>query len=107
MSSSRKARNNYILIVLDSCRYDSLISAKPKTIGRLGSIERRWSYASWTAPSHYNLLMGLLPHSSPRLVYASDYYREDYFKYNERLGAQDIEFKSLVPQMYLPSFLKK
>jgi hypothetical protein len=54
--------NNYLLIVLDSCRYDSFMAAEPKTIMRLGPVERRWSYASWTSPSHYNLLMGLLPH---------------------------------------------
>src|SRR5688500_11279571 len=61
--------NNYIMVVLDSCRYDSLMAAAPPILSRLGAIERRWSYASWTAPSHYNLLMGLLPHSSPPNVY--------------------------------------
>jgi hypothetical protein len=50
--------NNYIVIVFDSCRYDSFVAAKPKTISRLGEVEARWSYASWTAPSHYNLLSG-------------------------------------------------
>ena len=57
--------NNYILVVFDSCRYDSYLAAKPKTIARLGQVEPRWSYASWTAPSHYNLLSGLLPHDMP------------------------------------------
>jgi arylsulfatase A-like enzyme len=51
--------------------------------------------------------MGLLPHSSPKQVYASDYYRKDYFKYNERLGCDGIEFKSLLPAMYMPVFLKE
>jgi arylsulfatase A-like enzyme len=51
--------------------------------------------------------MGLLPHSSPKQVYASDYYRKDYFKYNERLGSDGIEFKSLLPAMYMPVFLKE
>jgi len=98
--------NNYIVVILDSCRYDSLMAAKPQTLERLGTIERRWSYASWTAPSHYNLLMGLLPHVSPPNVYASEYYKRDFLRYNERLGTNDIEFKSLVPQLFLPSFLK-
>ena len=66
--------NNYILVIFDSCRYDSFVAAEPKTMPRLGDVEQRWSYASWTAPSHYNLLMGLLPHSSPTQVYASEYY---------------------------------
>ena len=94
-SSKSGVHNNYVLIVFDSCRYDSFLSARPRTMRKLGKVERRWSYASWTAPSHYNLLMGLMPHTSPRNVYASEYYKKDFFKFNERLGAGGIEFKSL------------
>lgn len=101
-----RARNNYVVVVLDSCRYDALMAAAPRTLAQLGEIERRWSYASWTAPSHYNLLMGLLPHASPRHVYASEYYKRDFLKYQERLGVENIEFKHLVPHLFLPSFLK-
>lgn len=102
-----RARNNYVVVVLDSCRYDAFMTAAPRTLSCLGEVERRWSYASWTAPSHYNLLMGLLPHSSPRQVYASEYYKRDFLRYNERLGAEQIEFKSLVPHLFLPTFLKR
>ncbi len=98
--------NNYLIVILDSCRYDAFMAARPKMVSALGEGERRWSYASWTAPSHYNLLMGLLPHSSPQQVYASEYYKQDFFKYQERLGAEQVEFKSLVPQLFLPTFLK-
>ena len=98
--------NNYIIVVLDSCRYDTFITADPRTIRNLGDVERRYSYASWTAPSHYNLLMGLLPHSSPMRVYASEYYKKDFIKFNERFGVSEFEFKSLVPQLYIPSFMR-
>jgi hypothetical protein len=100
-------RNHYVLIVFDSCRYDSFLSAHPRTMRKLGKVEQRWSYASWTAPSHFNLLMGLMPHSSPRNVYASEYYKKDFFKFNERLGSGGIEFKSFVPRLYLPVLLQK
>lgn len=102
-----RPRNNYIIVILDSCRYDTLVTAAPRTLSRLGTIERRWSYASWTAPSHYNLLMGLLPHSSPQHVYASEYYKRDFLKYNERLGTEQIEFKSFIPHLFLPTLLKQ
>jgi hypothetical protein len=104
---SREKRNNYIIIIFDSCRYDTLLEARPKTIKKLGPIEQRWSYASWTAPSHYNLLMGLLPHSSPKQVFASEYYKQDFLRFNERLGSEGISFRSLVPQLYFPAFLKE
>jgi len=103
--SSKSRRNNYVLVVFDSCRYDSLMRARPCTIMKLGKVERRWSYASWTSPSHYNLLIGLMPHTSPRHVYASEYYKKDILQFNERLGCKNIEFKSLVPKLFLPTFL--
>jgi hypothetical protein len=99
-------RNNYVLVVLDSCRYDAFVKARPATMRKLWRLERRWSYASWTSPSHFNLLMGLMPHTSPAHVFASEYYRRDLLKYNERLGTTDFEFKALVPRLYLPPFLK-
>jgi hypothetical protein len=98
--------NNYVLIVLDSCRYDAFVKGRPKTMRKLGTLERRWSYASWTAPSHYNLLMGLMPHSSPRGIFASDYYQRDFLKFNQRLGAEGLEFKKFVPRLYLPVLLQ-
>ena len=107
MIISKKApRNNYIIVTFDSCRYDSLVTARPKVMKKLGKLERRWSYASWTSPSHYNLLIGLMPHTSPPNVYASEYYKKDFVRFNERLGVDDIQFRSLVPKMYLPAFLK-
>ena len=99
--------NHYILVVFDSCRHDSLVAAQPKHILKLGELEQRWSYASWTSPSHYNLLSGLLPHSNPRHVFASEYYKQDFLKYSERLGIEGVGFKSLIPKLYFPSFLKE
>jgi len=99
--------NNYILVIFDSCRFDTFTTAAPKTIAKLGEVEKRWSYASWTAPSHYNLLMGLLPHHSPQNVFASEYYKKDFLKYNERLGQDNIEFKSFVPRLFLPAYLQQ
>ena len=101
-----QAENNFLIVILDSCRYDAFMAAEPKSILKLGKVEKRWSYASWTAPSHYNLLTGLLPHSSPPNVYASDYYKEDFYNYNKRLGAKGIEFAKMVPSLWLPNLLK-
>ena len=103
-----KAENNFIIVILDSCRYDSFVAAAPKIITKLsdGKIEKRYTYASWTAPSHYNLLTGLLPHTSPPNVYASEYYKEDFFNFNKRLGAKDVEFSKMVPGLWLPGFLR-
>jgi hypothetical protein len=98
---------NLIMVVLDSLRYDAWLAAEPTTLAGLGTVERRWSYASWTAPSHYNLLMGLLPHSSPERVYASEYYKQDFLRYSERLGVAGVEFKTMLPSIFLPTYLKR
>lgn len=101
-----KAENNFVIVILDSCRFDTFMKAEPKTILKLGKPEKRYSYASWTAPSHYNLLTGLMPHTTPPNVYASDYYKEDFYNYNRRLGAKGIEFGKMVPGLWLPGFLR-
>ncbi len=101
-----QAENNLIVITLDSLRYDSFMQAEPKIITKLGKVEKRYTYASWTAPSHYNLLTGLLPHTSPANVYASEYYKEDFFNYNDRLGAKGIDFAKLVPGLWFPEMLR-
>ncbi len=97
--------NNLVVVVLDSCRYDSFVEARPKNMSRLGEVERRWSFASWTAPSHYNLLTGLLPHTSPTRVHASEVYKDEFAKYGERLGAP-VSFKQLLPGLWLPHLLR-
>jgi hypothetical protein len=105
--AARRPANNYLLIVFDSCRYDSFVQARPKTIRKLGAVQRRWAYASWTAPSHFNLLMGLMPHASPKRVFASEYYKKDFLQFNERLGVEGLEFKSFAPRLYLPVVLRQ
>src|SRR4051794_14517077 len=97
---------NFVVVILDSLRYDSWVAAEPEVLSQLGPVEQRWSYATWTAPSHYNLLMGLLPHTSPAEVYASEYYKQDFLRYGERLGVPDMEFKRLLPSIFLPTYLK-
>jgi hypothetical protein len=49
--------------------------------------------------------MGLMPHLSPKHVFASEYYKHEFLKFNERLGSDGIEFRSFVPTLYLPQFL--
>lgn len=105
-ANARDDLNNYIIIILDSCRFDTFMEAAPRTIMKLGEPEDRYSYVSWTAPSHYNLLMGLMPHTSPKNVFASEYYKKDFLKFNERLGAEGVGFKSLIPRLYLPDYLR-
>lgn len=98
---------NLVVVVLDSLRYDTWVAVDPSALRDVGRVERRWSYASWTAPSHYNLLMGLLPHTSPTHVYASEHYKRDFERYSQRLGVDGVEFRSLLPSLYLPTFLRR
>ena len=102
----RDGARNLVVVTLDSLRYDAWIAAQPRVLSRLGEVERRFTYATWTAPSHYNLLLGLLPHRNPVGVYASEYYKEDFRRYEERLGVRGIEFAKLLPSLYLPTYLR-
>ncbi len=75
-------------------------------MGAIGEIEQRFSYASWTSPSHFNLLMGLLPHNSPQHVFASTYYKQELAGLAGRLGIPEMGFVDMVPRLWLPDFLK-
>ena len=99
--------NSIVFIVMDSCRYDSMMAARRPNIDRLGAIEKRYSYASWTAPSHYAFTMGMLPHSSPRDVFASEVYKEEFQQWKTRTGAGELSFKDFLPDISLPKVLSK
>lgn len=97
---------NFILLILDSCRFDALVAARPRNILRLGEVQRRFSYATWTAPSHYNLLMGLLPHPAPTQVFASTWYQQDLLRFEQRLGIDGLGLEALLPRLWLPAYLR-
>ena len=99
-------RNNLVYIVLDSCRYDSYCRAKRPNMDRIAPAELRYSYASWTSPSHFTLLMGQVPHESPRCVFASEVYKKQFVQWVDRLGVPDLSFKSFIPQLSLPKVMK-
>lgn len=95
-----------VVVVLDSLRWDAAVASEWTCATELGPLERRHSYASWTAPSHYNLLMGLLPHEGPVGVHAAEVYRHEYRRYGERLGADGVDVSKLLPSLFLPSYLR-
>lgn len=108
----KKRENNHLIVItLDSCRHDTFMEAQPENIaklcGGLHGVEKRYTYAGWTAPSHYNLLTGLVPHSSPAEVYASEYYKKDLYKFKDRLGVDEAGFEAMIPHLWLPTYMKK
>lgn len=92
---------------MDSCRYDAAAAANTPNMDRLGRLERRYSFASWTSPSHYTFLMGMMPHTSPAGEFASEVYKKDFAQWVERLGVEDLSFKTFVPFLSLPKVLKE
>lgn len=98
--------NHLLFVVMDSCRFDSYAAARTPNMDRIGAGELRYSFASWTSPSHHTYLMGQTPHNSPRGVFASEVYKKEYAKWIERLGIPNMSFKTFVPQLSLPKVLK-
>jgi arylsulfatase A-like enzyme len=98
--------NNLVYIVMDSCRYDSYVSARTPNMDRLGKAEQRFSFASWTSPSHQTLLMGQVPHESPKRRFASEVYKNEFAKWVGRIGVKNLSFKTFVPHLSLPKVLK-
>src|SRR4030095_7371661 len=101
-SAGRPMPNHLVFIVMDSCRFDSYARAATPNMDRIGKAQQRYSFASWTSPSHYTFLMGQTPHTSPRRVFASEVYKEEFRKWVERLGIPNLSFKSFIPHLSLP-----
>jgi len=97
---------NLVYVVIDSACYDTFIEAATPNMEKVGPVERRYSFASWTSPSHFVYLMGMTPHTSPVGVFASEVYKADYLQWGSRLGVPDIGMKDFVPKFSLPAFLK-
>jgi len=97
--------NNVFFIVFDSCRFDAYQAARTPNMDRIGQAEKRYSYASWTSPSHFTFLMGMIPHRSPKGVFASNVYRDEFSLWSDRLNVKEVDFGKFVPQLSLPYFL--
>jgi membrane-anchored protein YejM (alkaline phosphatase superfamily) len=97
--------NNLVLIVMDSCRYDSFVEARTPNLDLIGATQRRFSYASWTSPSHCVLLMGIMPHQSPTGTFASEVYKTEFAEWIHRLAVERVSFKTFVPHLSLPKVL--
>lgn len=98
--------NHIVFIVMDSCRYDSFVLAKKPNIERIGRPEKRYSYASWTAPSHYTFTMGLMPHQSPTGVVASEVYKDEFLEWSARVGSTKVALRNFLPELSLPKVLQ-
>ncbi len=99
---------NLLWIVFDSARYDAVAAARTPTLDRLGPVQRRWSYASWTAPSHLTFLMGLLPHAGTAGSSTSVRYQHEFAQWSDRLGSTaGVSFGRFAPALSLPLFLRE
>ena len=97
--------NHIVFIIMDSCRYDTFDRALTPNMDRIGQAQKRYSYASWTAPSHYTFTMGMLPHLSPTNVFASEVYKEEFALWETRTGISNIAFRNFLPNLSLPMVL--
>ena len=60
--------SSYVLLVFDSCRYDSMAAAWPalQIIPRIGELNRAYSLSTWTFTSHILFTLGRLPWTDRR-----------------------------------------
>lgn len=117
----RVAVNSWLLITLDSCRYDTFVEAAPRfpsallcnvgesrhdTIALPVRTKRAHVCATWTGPAHYSLLSGLLPHADlvPSAV-APDLYRDGLAGHVRALGLPVAALATFAPALWLPSWL--
>lgn len=104
--------NPLVWLVLDSCRHDSFAAAKTPHFDAFAAanrtrVERRYSFASFTAPAHYAFLMGLVPHTNAPGVPAAEVYRTMYADWATRLGVEGLDLARFLPHFWLPTVLRE
>ena len=100
--------NHIVLIVFDSARHDTFIRAAIPNLVRMGAVQRRFSYASWTPPSHYAMLMGMLPHQGRPGLFAAVEHERELLSWSSRIGIApaDLDLRGFLPRLSLPMFLR-
>lgn len=100
-------QNHLVIIILDSCRYDSFERANTSCFDQVGPLQKRYSYASWTSPSHYAILMGQLPHANESGRLAAEIYDRELRAWPVRLGQRNLSNQNFIPHLSLPAALSK
>ncbi len=67
---------NYLLITLDSCRYDSLVKANTPELDKRGKIYPAWTPATYTLPAHVSFFTGILPMVHEELPYLNRFTKQ-------------------------------
>ena len=87
--------NNYVLITLDSCRYDSVKNVWSQLchLPAVGELQEAFTFATWTHPAHMNFMTGRLPWVPSRtrefsLRPGGHELHSDLGLWNQRLGIQ-------------------
>lgn len=67
---------NFLIIIWDSCRWDSALSANAPTISRAFRLKLARTHGTFTYPAHMAIYQGILPHTDARLPYYNRYVRQ-------------------------------
>ncbi len=88
--------NNYVLVTMDSCRYDAVEAVwnQLQVLPAIGPLQEAFTFTTWTQPAHMNFMTGRLPwiprQPNNKPFHTGEYHRhelhEDLRRWNERLG---------------------
>ncbi|MCH2228160.1 MAG: sulfatase-like hydrolase/transferase [Candidatus Caenarcaniphilales bacterium] len=67
---------NYLWIVYDSCRYDTLLKASTPVLDSYAKIYPAWSPATYTLPAHISFFAGILPIVYEEVPYLNRFYKQ-------------------------------
>lgn len=99
--------NNIIWLIVDSCRWDTYVSAYTPNIDRyIGPAQRRYTYDGWTYPAHMNFLLGLVPHQNMQHCFASKQYQQDFEAWKNRIGIDEFDYAKFLPEFSLIKVLQ-
>lgn len=86
--------NSYCLLVMDSCRFDTMRScwAELSFIPRIGHLQKAYSFTTWTLSSHILYTLGRLPWRERETLGMHKVHTEDLRHWDIRFGARGEQF---------------
>jgi hypothetical protein len=97
-----------LFVVLDSLRLDGFLASEMPNLDHLCcEFHERFSYATWTQPSHTCLLNGLLPYESVPGSAASAIYERDLGFWAQVLAGNAAEKRLFPPTYSLADFARR
>ncbi|CCN69741.1 sulfatase-like hydrolase/transferase [Vibrio nigripulchritudo] len=99
--------SNFILITLDSCRWDTFNVSNSKFMKSTNAFKKAYSQGTFTLPSHISMFSGIFPHSFEKINLYNRFQKNLFWLIEGRKGVTPYSKFSPPPKNIISGFKEK